>query len=574
MDNMEYRLPTVEDLAEGLGRELRMLAVLRVSRDAKRVTLMQRHERELTEFAAQNGIRIVGWARDEQSATKTSPFQRRELGHWLKYRKDEFDGILIWKFDRLSRNSKDTEKFRVWLSDNGKSLVSVMEPFIRFDPRSRNPLVTFIGNLVMDLLSMNAQAEAQSTSMRVLSAHKFVRGFSYWAGGTVPYGYTLVKGRLEGASVDGKILTPEPEEQPHLKKIFELATGGMNDTDIAAYLNEEHIPTPRVGRKLRNGEDTEQLFWYGSTVRRILANPIVLGEATHKNQPILDATGEIARYVEPIMERHEFERVQIEKGEARGPRKGHELSGVIYCLGCGRPMNILAQNPWKKRYYRCSGVGAYKSRGGFDCEARAKGFRADVLYGLIEKELYDAFRDFEIREAVRVPGTGDPKEIERLRRAQARVREELEADKYEMGEAREMAIAMFNGYARRLRELAEQGYTPDRTEWVPTGKTLWHEWEAGADDWPRRRDAILLSGIVIKAMPGRNVIEITLPDDYENRKDAYGKGKAIPPTNPSSLRPADKLVRARRLASQPDAQRSDDAGNGPESHGEPRTGRS
>ncbi|MFQ6230236.1 recombinase family protein [Nocardia sp. NPDC002869] len=59
-----------------------------------------------------NAMRARGWieagvATDlDVSATKYSPFDRPELGDWLKNRHHEFDAIVVWRLDRPGTTTK------------------------------------------------------------------------------------------------------------------------------------------------------------------------------------------------------------------------------------------------------------------------------------------------------------------------------------------------------------------------------------------------------------------------------------------------------------------------------------
>ena len=56
------------------------------------------------------------------SASKTSPFERPELGAWL-LRPAEFDCLVFWRFDRAIRSMADMHDLAKWAKEHRKMLV-------------------------------------------------------------------------------------------------------------------------------------------------------------------------------------------------------------------------------------------------------------------------------------------------------------------------------------------------------------------------------------------------------------------------------------------------------------------
>lgn len=85
--------------------------------------------------------------------------------------------------------------------------------------------------------------------------------------GRVPYGYRLsLIERPDGTRVRSGTLEPDPERAEIVRSMFRAALAGATPADIARDLNRRGIPGPLGG------------FWRPSTVRRLLANPIYVGE--------------------------------------------------------------------------------------------------------------------------------------------------------------------------------------------------------------------------------------------------------------------------------------------------------
>ncbi|MEU0939429.1 recombinase family protein [Embleya sp. NPDC005971] len=56
------------------------------------------------------------------SASKTSPFDRPDLGEWLR-KPAEYDAIVFWRFDRAIRSMADMSKLAEWAREHGIMIV-------------------------------------------------------------------------------------------------------------------------------------------------------------------------------------------------------------------------------------------------------------------------------------------------------------------------------------------------------------------------------------------------------------------------------------------------------------------
>lgn len=164
-------------------KTVRVLIALRISNETDASTSLERQLQDCTAYVEERqnlGWQVVGVARDAHiSATKSHPFDRPELGEWLKNRAPEFDLLLFWKMDRFVRKVVDMQDMIKWAAAHGgKSLVSAKEPAL--------DMVGPFRAVIIDLFAAIAETEAQNISMRVKSFQNYAKSKNVWAKGNPP----------------------------------------------------------------------------------------------------------------------------------------------------------------------------------------------------------------------------------------------------------------------------------------------------------------------------------------------------------------------------------------------------
>lgn len=205
-----------------------------------------------------------------------------------------------------------------------------------------------ITNLVNSLYSKDLskkQMTAQQTKWR--------QGIS--TAGRAPYGYIRENGC-------GGALRIDPVSSQYVRTIFKLAAEGWRTTQIADYLNQEHIPTPGQYRKLKHEKECsmrkvkdEEWMWDGMKVWTVLNNYTYTGAMVHgKTRPIHVGSKSrrnvpknkwfIVEDVHPaIVSKEEFEEVQALRQknniEMMGRQDmGFSLRSKVECGNCGLRM--------------------------------------------------------------------------------------------------------------------------------------------------------------------------------------------------------------------------------------------
>ena len=158
---------------------------------------------------------------------------------------ENWDVLLVYKIDRIHRNSKNFTAMLEELQEHGKEFCSFQD---RFDTS------TAMGRFARDVTERIAQLESEQTGERVKQAMDIKRAM----GGIIsrlPFGYTIKNGQA----------TIEPDQAYTIRAIFKMKKQGFSDTDIASYLDRASVPTSNGKR------------WSKSTIYNIWKNPKYAG---------------------------------------------------------------------------------------------------------------------------------------------------------------------------------------------------------------------------------------------------------------------------------------------------------
>ncbi|MFJ4845141.1 recombinase family protein [Streptomyces sp. NPDC088733] len=445
------------------------------------------------------------------SASKTTPFQRPELGPWLTERTDEFDALVCWRFDRLVRSMADMNVLVEWARVHRKMIVFAEGPGGRLVLDFRNG-VDLITQLILQIFAFAAEFEAQSIRERVTSAQAAMRVMPLrWRGSRPPYGY--MPAPLEGG---GWTLVQDPETVPVIERIIRELVDGKSAAAIATALNDDCIPSPRDYWSLRQGRETGgktggkagetvtrgRFAWRHGTVKGVLTSERILGWKTTGDRPVRDSEGApVMATAEPILTREEFDAVGALFAELSVDNNGAErvdtvslLLRVIMCAGCGERMYL--QRAGGTETYKC---GSFTR--GHSCEARAT-VKREWADDFAEREFLRAAGSLRLTRTKTIPGYSPQAEI-------AATTAEYEAHMSEQGRqksnsARAAWQKRADALDTRLAELEAREATEPRTEVVHVGRTFADEWKAA--DTAGRRAMLVDAGarlIVVKAKRGK-----------------------------------------------------------------------
>ena len=270
-------------------------------------------------------------------------------------RKHEFDLIITKSVSRFCRNTDTLLKAVRELNELGIGVI--------FELQHINTLAE-TGEVMLTVLAAFAQAESENYS--ILGKMTYRR--KYQAGIPVQYlersfGYTL--------DAEGRYI-PDPDQEPWVKKIYELCSEGYGLTQIAAYLNRNGVKT------------TAGASFTAKTVVRILENEIYKGDyIMHKNYVNAERKrvrnhGEVdAWYIQddhvPIVSRKLWDAAQAKLSEMRDYYSTGSVVGYlnevtypymnqIFCAECGFPLQRRVYSHGNRVCWICGGQQRYHKK--------------------------------------------------------------------------------------------------------------------------------------------------------------------------------------------------------------------
>lgn len=211
---------------------MKALIVIRLSRVTDATTSPERQLQACKELCATRGYEVVGIAEDlDISAGKTTPFNRPELGQWLK-RPGEFDVIVVYRVDRIVRRLFDLSDLIKWCQEHRVALVSATEAFL--------DLTAPFGDIVALLVAKVAEMELAAISERNRSAAQHNLRAGKYRGGPPPWGYLPQQN-------DAGVWTyvQDPVQVEVILEVVERVLKGEPLRAIAHDLTERGVPTPR-----------------------------------------------------------------------------------------------------------------------------------------------------------------------------------------------------------------------------------------------------------------------------------------------------------------------------------------
>ncbi|ALV38851.1 integrase [Streptomyces sp. CdTB01] len=433
------------------------------------------------------------------SASKTTPFERPELGAWLR-RPDDFDALVFWRFDRAVRSMADMHELAKWARDHRKLIVFAEGPGGRLELDFRNPL-SVMTELMVTLFAFAAQMEAQAIRERVTSAQAAMRTMHLrWRGSRPPYGYKPAP--LEGG---GWTLVQDAEAVAVLERIIKDLKGdpsmGIAPKSLAAIardLNTDAIPSSRDHWSLKQGRKPggktggaagetvvrERFAWRHNSIKELLTSERLLGWKLSGDKPVRDEHGNpVMATAEPILTREEFDAIGAVIAErSHGNRPADRvdtvalLLRVIHCAGCGERM-FLDRRAGKTDIYKCGA-----SIRGKQCPAPVA-IKREWAEEYVEREFLRMLGALEVTHTRTIPGYDPQPEIDATL---------AEFEDHQAQQGRQKSAAARAAWQKRadaldarLAELETRERVEPRTEEIRTGKTYDLLW-ARADTAGRR----------------------------------------------------------------------------------------
>lgn len=301
---------------------LRAAIYTRLSRDRTGdQTATLRQEADCRSMASARGWEVA----EVYSDVDLSAFQRRKpRPGWEALLADlaagRFGVIITWKLDRLLRRPRDFERLWEVAEGAGAHIVSVQDGIDTSTP--------FAGLLVPRILSIVAEMESQSLSVRERSKHEErAKAGRPSGGGYRPFGLTADWSQLVADEAE---LVRDAARR--------IVAGESSMYAIAGEWNAVGMATP-TGKA-----------WSTQLVRSMLLSPRLAGIRDHGGARY--ATGAIPAILDPTT--HE----RLEAAIRRRGWRGNEgarflLSGMVRCATCGATLVIRRRHKDKVRFYGC-----------------------------------------------------------------------------------------------------------------------------------------------------------------------------------------------------------------------------
>ena len=313
---------------------------------------------KIAKWAAANDVEIVQWwdEIDQSGAKLDRPMFQEALA---RCECGETGGIVVARLDRFGRSAIDTLESIRRLNEAGARFVSVEDGFDGSNA---------MGRFAIGILTMIAELELEriKESWATAITRAVERGIH--VSSRPPTGYRREK--------DKPLIVDEPAASA-IREVFRRRALGASWAELASYLEEQGIPTPRGNTR-----------WSKTGVSGLIKNPAYLGQARSGSVVNDDAH-------EPLVTRAEFDAAQSTKKSLLTPRDGSlaeqtMLGGLARCAGCGHTLKITGNTERKsgKRYpvYYCTG--RYASG---HCSARAA-VRSSLLDSYVEEQVLHALQ--------------------------------------------------------------------------------------------------------------------------------------------------------------------------------------
>lgn len=312
----------------------------------------------LTEYAKQNGMRVVGVYADEGKSASKRLYQRKELLRMVDdMEAGNIDVILFKDITRWSRNSSDYYKIQDRIDKAGGYWIAVQQPYLETkSPTGRFQVTVMLGN---------AQLEAEQTSERIkfVNASRIVKGGVPFGAEHCPLGYTV-------AEVDGmKRMVKDEEKGKIAMAFFDYYEARQSIRGAIKHLAEKF-----------------NYHMVETSARKILKNTLYKGEYRG-----------VQGYCEPYMSAERFDNIQrLKSKRAYTPhdqKRVYIFSSLAKCAECGA--TLYAFHSTKNDgsgdyylYYRCKNYTVYKT-----CTHK-RGIKENVIENWLLENIEDEMNQY------------------------------------------------------------------------------------------------------------------------------------------------------------------------------------
>ena len=236
--------------------------------DGKETADIPMQKEACRQFCQDHGWEIVNsYTETGVSAYKNATFERDAIKTvFEEAKKGNFDILLIYAIDRLSRRDFELPLLVSKLKEIGIRIWSIQEGELAFDSST--------DHLLLFLLGWKAFGESERTGQRIATVQQQIVQRGEFRGGTVPYGYKLIEsGEISKQGRVRHILAIHEPEAAVIRMIFRMIVeDGFSMYELTRYLSTMELPP-----------DTRKLVWRSSSLHVMLRNRIYIGQQRIKN---------------------------------------------------------------------------------------------------------------------------------------------------------------------------------------------------------------------------------------------------------------------------------------------------
>lgn len=176
-------------------------------------------KREILLYADSHDYQIVDWKIDEMSGAKDDRPALNEILYGEEVTNPPFEAVIIFKNDRLARDTKLYFYYLYTLEKRNIKLLSTKEEFAEGND---------FANIYRALLQFVAEQERKNIALRTSKGRSMKAQCGGYAGGRSPYGYKVENGRL----------VINEDERPIVEYVFKRLEDGASRLSIADELTD------------------------------------------------------------------------------------------------------------------------------------------------------------------------------------------------------------------------------------------------------------------------------------------------------------------------------------------------
>lgn len=252
----------------------------------------------------------------------------------------EFEVIVCWAIDRLTRNRRDTLRIIETCQPRQMTIALVRGSDI--------DMSTPAGRLTADILASVSRHEIEQKGDRQRRAALQAAEQGRPPGGRVGFGFLPDRIHLH------------PEQSAAIRDAYDHVLGGGSLASIARKWNEAGLLSGQLRRgRYGKGEPSQ---WRAETVRTLLLLPRNCGLRAYRGE--IMGPGDQEEIVSEDTWRAAVAILTSPAKKGRPPTPQHLLSGVALCSVCGHTVNAGSRQPYYAYAYRCGAKTGHVARRG------------------------------------------------------------------------------------------------------------------------------------------------------------------------------------------------------------------